>query len=126
MAWCFVDEATPFTNGLLDQLRNTNAVVPAVWPLEVANVLLVAERNQRIAAPQGVRFVRPLRDLPIAVDVAGLARAWGASLALARRYDLTVYDASYLEVAIRRSQPLAKNDARLRGAAGRAGVALVT
>ena len=125
MAWCFEDEATPYTEAVLDLLRNTGAVVSAVWPLEVANVLLVGERRQRLTPARTARFVQLLQSLPITVDTEVLTRALGPVLALAREPGLTAYDATYLELAMREGLPLATQDAQLSAAATRLGVPLV-
>lgn len=122
MAWCFEDETDPYTEGVLDRLRETEAIVPGIWPLEVANVLLVAERRRRITEAQAVRFVQLLRALPISVEVEGLALALGAVLSIGRQHELSAYDAAYLELAARQGLPLATQDLRLREAAARMGV----
>lgn len=125
MAWCFADEATEYTESLLDSPRGTLATVPAIWPLEVANVLLVAERRGRLTQAQIVRFAQLLASLPITVDDAILAGALCPVLALAREQGLSAYDAAYLQLAMREGLALATQDARLRDAATRVGVALV-
>jgi predicted nucleic acid-binding protein len=101
MAWGFEDEATPYADHVLELLHEDVAVVPAVWPLEIANVLCVGERRQRLRAADSVRFAELVGALPITVDNARLDRALGIVLDLARRYHLTSYDASYLELAMR-------------------------
>src|SRR5664279_2945569 len=68
MAWCFDDEATPLTDGVLDRLREDEAFVPSLWQLEVANVLLGAERRGRITEAQATRFLDLLMQLRIRVD----------------------------------------------------------
>ena len=125
MAWCFEDEASPYTEGVLDRLQETAAVVPAIWPLEVANVLLMAERRDRLTEAQNAHFAQLLQVLPIAVEEADVARILGAVLAVARAHRLSAYDAAYLELAARQGLPLATQDGRLRKAAGNAGVALL-
>ncbi len=125
MAWCFADEATPFTDGLLARLRGGDAAAPAIWPLEVANVVLIAERRQRITQAQAEAFTRLLHSLAIMIDPIIAGSVWGAVMALARRYQLSSYDAAYLELALRLGLPLASLDQRLRGAATAAGVPLV-
>lgn len=124
MAWCFEDEATPYTDGVLDRLRTTRAVVPALWPLEVANVLLVAERRGKLTEARTAHFTQMLKALPIAVEesTAGL----GAILAIGREHGLTAYDAAYLELAAREGLSLATQDKMLKSAALRLGVDLVT
>jgi predicted nucleic acid-binding protein len=68
MAWCFEDEATPETWEILDRLQDEGAVVPALWPLEVANVLLLAERRNRTTAAHAGAFIEQLLRLPIRVE----------------------------------------------------------
>jgi len=125
LAWCFEDEATPYAESVLDRLQQTAAVVPAIWPLEVANVLLTAERRQRLTEAQTVRLAQLLRGLPITIDTEGLTQALGSTLSLGREYGLSAYDTSYLELAMRQGLSLATQDAALREAAARAGVPLV-
>lgn len=125
MAWFFPDEVTDATRALLRQLRHTSAHVPAIWVLEVTNILLTAERRQRTTASQVARFARSLRSLPIRVDADSLATAFGPVLTLAREHNLSAYDAAYLELAIRLGLPLATLDVRLRNAASNAGVSLL-
>jgi predicted nucleic acid-binding protein len=125
MTWCFNDETTAATDALLDQLQVTDAVVPSVWPLEVANALLVAERRRRITENEAIRLAHLLQSLPIRIDADGAARALGIVLTLAREHTLSSYDASYLELAIRQGLPLATQNTRLRAAATRAGVPLL-
>ena len=67
IAWCFEDEVTPYTEAVLDRLETTTALVPPVWQLEVANVLLVGERRKRLTQAQTARFVQLLRALPYRV-----------------------------------------------------------
>lgn len=124
MAWCFADETTPYSEAVLDRLQDTGAFVPAIWPLEAANILLLAERHGRITQAQTVRLTQFLRGLPITVDTGSLALTFGSVLELGRAYGLTSYDASYLELAMRAGIPLATLDARLRNAAASIGVPL--
>lgn len=125
MTWCFSDGMTAATDALLDQLRVTGAVVPAVWPLEVANALLVAERRRRITENEAIHLAHLLQSLPIALDASGAASVFGTTMTLAHEHQLSSYDASYLELAMRHGLPLASQDARLRAAAMRAGVPLL-
>jgi predicted nucleic acid-binding protein len=125
MAWCFADEADGYADAVLDLLPGAEALVPAIWPLEVANVLLVAERRKRINEAQLARLVELLRSLPVIVDRGTLDRVMGAVLPLAREHKLSAYDAAYLELAMREGIPLATRDDRLAEAAHRCGVPLV-
>jgi predicted nucleic acid-binding protein len=125
IAWCFEDEATPETDALLDRLRDEGAAVPALWPLEVGNALLQAERRGRLSTAKVAAFVDLLSGLPIATDGDTATRALREVLALARAERLTTYDASYLELAGRRALPLATKDQALHRAAQRVGVPLL-
>lgn len=124
MAWCFSDETSPRADAVLAALEEEEAVVPNHWPLEVANVLAVAERRQRIAAARSDNFLEYLNSLPIAVDDQSPQKAFDAVLPLARRWRLSAYDAAYLELALRLRCPLASLDAGLNEAAVGAGVPL--
>lgn len=123
MAWCFDDEASDQTDRVLDHLRREEAVVPTLWQLEVANVLLVAERRKRISEAQATRFLDLLMQLPIRVDAAPLET--GAIIAAGRRHGLSAYDASYLVLAERLDAPLATCDQELATACRNAGVRLL-
>ena len=123
MAWCFEDEVTEATDVVLDRLRDDEAAVPVIWPLEVTNVLLVAERRDRLSEAQASRFLELLTQLPIEVDDAPHDLA--AIVAAGRRHELSSYDASYLVLAERLGAPLATVDRRLANAAERAGVELL-
>ena len=125
MAWCFEDERNDYALSVLARLRGEEAVAPAIWPLEVVNVLLVAERRRRLRNGQIMDVLEELATLAITVDEEGTTKAWGPVLGLARAYRLTAYDASYLELSYRLSLPLATLDKDLRTAASRLGVALV-
>jgi len=122
MAWCFEDEADEYGEAVLDFLRGGKALVPPIWPFEVANVLLVAERRKRLARADAFRFLALLRALPISVDQQPGDQALNDVLALAREQKLSAYDAAYLELALRRGCALATLDERLRLAAKRTGI----
>ena len=123
MAWCFQDEATQATDAALDLLRTDHAVVPAIWPLEVANVLLVAERRGRLSEAQASRFLELLAQLPINVDTSPTDMA--GIVATGRRHTLSSYDAAYLLLAERLGTTLATLDKPLAKAARKAGVQLL-
>jgi predicted nucleic acid-binding protein len=117
MAWCFDDESSPFTNAVQDLLIENTAYVPSIWPLEVANVLLVAERKERISRADSGHFVALLSQLPIVIERTNSETIFHGIMSLARRYRLTSYDASYLELAIRKGLPIASLDKALTRAA---------
>jgi predicted nucleic acid-binding protein len=123
MAWFFEGEATPATDKILDHLNGGGrALVAQHWPMEVGNTLLVAERRKRCTAADAGNFLGILRALAIDTDPETGTNATSASLALARAHDLTLYDAAYLELAMRANLPLATLDRELRLAAKKVGV----
>lgn len=117
VAWCFDDESTPAAWALLDRLRSAPAHVPALWELEVGNILLGAERRRRITQARAAEFLGILGELDIRVDPEMPGRAFRDVLPLAREQRLTTYDATYLELAMRLGLPLATKDTALIGAA---------
>jgi predicted nucleic acid-binding protein len=122
LAWALEDEPNDYADRIFRRLPDEPAVVSSVWPLEIANGLLVAERRSRVSSAEASRVHAILEDLPIAIDSLSLDIALGPILALARSEDLSAYDASYLELAMREGFPLATVDDRLRAAAVRVGV----
>ncbi|MBI5510568.1 MAG: type II toxin-antitoxin system VapC family toxin [Deltaproteobacteria bacterium] len=122
MAWCFEDEADAYADGILASLASGEAVVPGLWLLEVANVLIVAERRRRLTAADSARFLGFLEQLPIEVDASYPARGDHAPLLIAREYGLSAYDAAYLGLAMREGLPLATRDRALRAACRKSGV----
>ena len=123
LPWCFEDEATPQTEALLERLRaGEPAIVPAHWPTEVMNGLIMAVRRGRIDPERITRFARDLGALPIRIEPPYAPTAWDAVTRVAIEYHLTVYDAAYLELAKRTNLPLASLDGDLRKAALAAGV----
>lgn len=125
MAWCFEDETNNYTDSILDRLEESEAVVPAIWPLEAGNVLLVAERNSRLDRADVMRFLELVSSLPIAVEQESPTRMLTEIVALARELGLTTYDASYLDLAMRSGLPIATQDKSLMKAARKCGVALL-
>ncbi len=122
MAWCFESEADPYTDAVLRALPARTAVVPALWALEVANVLLVAERRRRLRGADVVRFLDLLGELPIIVDGPLGVQDLAGLMALGREHRLSAYDAAYLHLAMRERVPLATHDRALRSAARAVGV----
>ncbi len=125
LAWCFDDEATEATRALLDRFEDEHAEVPSLWHLELANALAVSERNRRVTPARSSEFIALVAGLPIVVDEQTPLLALGTLLDLARSERLSAYDASYLELAMRRGLPLATKDAALAQAARRVGVPLL-
>ncbi len=124
MAWYFQDERNDYADAVRDGLDRTRAVVPSLWPLEVANTVVMDERRKRSTPAQAATWLGFLGMLPIVVDGETTARAWGETLGLARAHNLSAYDAAYLELAMRRGLPLATLDDKLKAAAAAVGVSL--
>lgn len=124
-AWCFSNEATPATTALLRSLRQRSAIVPALWHAETGNLLLQGEKRGRITEASCTAFVETLAELPIETDHEGIRRGHGAVLSLARHHGLTVYDATYLELAVRLNLPLATRDQELIAVSRVIGVTLI-
>jgi predicted nucleic acid-binding protein len=115
-AWLFADERTEKVLALFRDLVDAPAVVPALWHTETTHLLLVAERRNRITAGASAALLGLLGDLQIETD-DDPSRTGGPILDLARRHGLTGYDATDLDLAVRRQLPLATRDAALIRAA---------
>ena len=125
LPWVFGDEATSACDRLLDELTaGGRAWVPALWHLELGNVLLGAQRRNRIDQAGIEAFLAQLAVYDISVDDQTMERAWQKTLDLAIQHRLSTYDAAYLELALRRAIPLATLDSALIAAAQTCGVAL--
>jgi predicted nucleic acid-binding protein len=109
----------------LDRFADEQAAVPSLWHLELANALAVSERNQRITRANSIEFLALIGRLPIVVDETTPSLALRKVLDLARSEGLGAYDASYLELAMRRGVPLATKDHALAQAARRVGLSLI-
>jgi predicted nucleic acid-binding protein len=125
LTWCFEDEASPETDLLFERVRDDGAVVPALWHLELGNVLLQAEKRGRITKDDVAVRLGLIAELPIAVDQETTIRAWREILTMARAERLTTYDSTYLELAVRRGLPLLTKDMELAAAARRLGVTVL-
>jgi predicted nucleic acid-binding protein len=117
MGWCFQNEGNHYAEAVLESLETGEALVPAIWPLEVGNVLLVAERKKRLSEASVVRFLALLNSLPITVEQETPERMLKEIVSLARTHELSTYDASYLDLAMRLGLPIATQDASLARAA---------
>jgi len=122
MTWCFKDETSQYADHILDRLEDSTGFVPSIWPLEVSNVLLVAERKKRISEAGSTRFIALLSELPIIVDQEPPERMIKEIFSLARKHNLSSYDASYLDLAMRKGLPIATLDKNLLAAAKRSKV----
>lgn len=119
MSWCFKDETNSYADIVLNMLTKVSAVVPSIWPLEVVNVLLSAERQKRLSKSDSMRFLTLLSQLPIFVEYERPEKMMKELLALARTSKLSSYDASYLDLAMRKGLPIATLDNKLIEAAAR-------
>jgi predicted nucleic acid-binding protein len=125
LAWLYSDELTDGVRQVFDRVTASRAWVPSLWRLEVANSLHMAVRRKRITADFRDASLADLALLNIGIDPDTDSFAWSASLRLAERFSLTLYDAAYLELAQRLSLPLASLDQELRAAGSALGVALL-
>lgn len=127
MRWLLVSKKSSdqaYAETVLQSLVEAEAVVPHLWHLEAANVLLGAEKHKELEIGEVERFIAQLESLPIHVDPLTAHQAFSRTLSLSRAYKLSSYDAAYLELAIREGLPLATLDKDLRKAAKQAGVDL--
>jgi len=125
MRWFFGDgkpQELTYAGKVLDAMKQENALVPATWGLEVANVIARAEAKGLVTEARSGAFLEMLEGVGIDVDSATFTHAMSDTLQLARRYKLSSYDASYLELALRQGMPLATLDEDLLKAAKKAGV----
>lgn len=121
----FADEQSSRADEVLLGLRGGSAVVPAYWPFEVANLLLVGLRRGRVSEADVAEAIETLRLLPILVDRASAVHTMMATVRLAQTHSLGAYDAGYLELAVRCGGTLASKDRALVQAAARAGAAVI-
>ena len=117
LAWIYSDETTDAIRSVFNELAQSGAWVPGLWRLEVANILETGVRRGRHDASFRDSTLADLAQLPIQADLETDRHAWGATARLAERHRLTLYDAAYLELALRRELPLATLDRDLRVAA---------
>jgi len=125
MSWCFKDETSQYTDAILDILEVSTAFVPSIWPLEVGNVLLVAGRKKRLSEADSTRFIALLAALPIIIEQESPERMIKEIFAVAREHNLSSYDASYLDLAMKKGLSLATIDNNLIDAAKRSHVPIV-
>lgn len=122
LSWCFTDETTPNTVSLLERLETEIAIVPSIWPLEIGNILLAAQRRKRISYADMIQFLEMLDQINIKIDDETSNKSFHEILSLAYNEKLTTYDAAYLELAMRLGLPLATKDKELYAAGHRLGV----
>jgi len=121
-AWCFPDERSDYTNAILQAISAPlEAIVPRLWAYEVRNSVLMGLRRKRITHADAQEFFESIKGLPIRLADPV---SYDAVFSLADRHGLTVYDAAYLDLALREGLPLASLDNALCKAASNSGVAL--
>ena len=130
MRWLLQDGSTErllYAQKVLDLLADdaNQALVPNIWPLEVANVIAKAQAKGLLTEARAAAFIGLLNDMAIAIDTKTASQALGDTLQLARRFKLSSYDAAYLELALREGLPLATLDADLQSACLHTGGELV-
>ncbi len=125
LAWFFEDERSHAADAVLSDVADHGAIAPSLWRLEVANALQSAVRRKRITTVFRDASLADLRALMVNIDLETDLHAWATTLHLAERFNLTLYDATYLELAQRLSLPLATLDQELRSAGGALGVRLL-
>lgn len=126
LSWLLPDEVSALAFGVRDELVSSEYVwVPAHWRLEVCNALCVAERRKRLDAAGVAQAVALVTQLPIQVDPHTSERAGVETLSLSREHALSVYDAAYLELALRRGACLASLDGPLRAVTRKLGVSVL-
>ncbi len=125
LSWFLQEEHSPASDHLFAQVAEEGAIVPSLWRLEIANALQVAVRRNRIDRAYRDATIQRAGRLPIEVDPETDTHAWTRTLHLSERHNITVYDAAYLELALRRGLPLATRDQDLAKAAIASGVSVL-
>jgi predicted nucleic acid-binding protein len=126
IAWLFDDERTDAAHAVMLRVVTEGAIVPSLWRLEVANVLRNAVRRGRCDEAYADQSLERLNRLPITVDDETDQHAWSDTRTLSREQSLTLYDAAYLELAVRKTRPLASCDSDLLAAARRRDIEVLT
>lgn len=122
-AWVLPSQVSSEAEALLGRIEaGASAVVPPLWFLEVANGLLVAQRRNRVTGPERMLALERFSGLALTVDEDDTRNVFGRTSALAEQFGLSVYDAAYLELALRRNLPLVTRDRALRATANRSGL----
>ncbi len=125
MAWIFDDEDDAYAAAVRDRLGADVALVPSIWPLEVGNVLVVAERRKRLSRAEALRFLEVLRQLPVQVDATPTLVTVDGAFQIAHETGSSLYHAAYLDLAATHGVPLATRDVALGKAARRLGVEIL-
>jgi len=125
ISWFMDDEKPSISLDILNKISEIGVIVPIIWQLEVANVLLTSERRKRITKEQRQSALYALNELPITIDQSISKHVWNETIELAERYNLSLYDACYLELSLRLGLSLATFDEKLKQVAKLACVSLI-
>lgn len=123
LSWFMPDETANLE--ILGRVVTEGAIAPAIWGLEIGNVLLCAERAGRLTTNQRHKAIYTLKDIYIKIDQTTLEHTWLETMDIATQYGLTLYDASYLELALRYGIPIATLDKSLKRASKIAGIVTI-
>ncbi len=127
ISWAREEEQTPEALVHLHALgqREVEALVPMLWCAEIANVLLTLERSNKMSAGLISEWMTTFATLPITIYPTDLEQSFAEVRPLAKAHNLSVYDASYLHLALIEQVPLATMDRQLMKAAPKVGVKLL-
>ncbi|NOQ78541.1 MAG: PIN domain-containing protein [Gammaproteobacteria bacterium] len=125
MRWLLASEKASdqkYAENVLESMRDVDVLTPNLWHLEAISVLIGAEKRGEVSLGEIERFISQLENLPIHVDPLTAHQAFSRTLVLSREYNISSYDASYLELAMREGLPLSSLDKKLVKAAKKADV----
>lgn len=125
MSWFFEEEHNKKSQEVLDQLSSNQACVPSLWPYELANALFVAEKTKGIKEADSTAFINDLKTLPIVIENNNFEGITKDILSISREHRITVYDACYVELALRKDLPLASFDKDVLAVCEKIGIKLL-
>ncbi len=124
MPWILKNDSSGYSVKILKSLEKKQAIVPKLWAYEVCNVIAVAERRKKIKSYEALNFFKILYELPIQFDDEETDIFYQIH-PLTREFQLSSYDAAYLELAIRKKLPIATLDRAIQKASKKLGIKLV-
>ena len=125
VSWLLEEEHVKKSREILNKLSSHQVCVPSIWPYELANALFVAEKRKRIKEADSVAFICDLKNLPIIIEESSFERIGKDVLSLSREHKITVYDASYIELALRKDLALASFDKEIIKVCKKIGVVVI-